>query len=350
MVVVRMTEMYDMCTTKNKIGLIGIHTPSATGMAKRWKGLFDNHRFYKILGCDVKIACASVLPADPLQVGIENGTNIAPQDMMNPLLYTTMTNEGWNSLVNRLYAVINGTSIPGIDTSSVKGITDAFSTLTDSEQEALYYQMLSSDKFRKAMPQNGLNMTNVKPFVHEVVATFGQTGRNDYEHQDGANPGVTSVGNNNIPWPNSGSSTSIETNRTIRGRAVPYPRLPCSNPGSTNANSDGPIMGLPNGMPLLTVNEPFKTYCCCIVLPPAKLHEFYFRMLVSWRIAFLQPCSMLEKIQSTQFGDTTDIYYRSYSFSEAKELDKDLIGDDDRADSVSSVDALNMSPELVMEK
>lgn len=345
MVVVRMTEMYDMCTTKGKIGLIGIHTPNADGMAKRWKGLFDNHRYYKILGCDIKIACASILPADPLQVGVESG-DIAPQDMMNPLLYTTMTNEGWNTLVNRVYAnVVNGSG--EIDTGSVRGLPDAFTGLSDSEQEILYYQMLSSDRFRKAMPQNGLNMTNVKPFVHQLVSTFGQTGNSFVDSQNGDGAGVSTV--TALAQPYAGASLQ-NPNRVIRGKALPYPRLPCSVPGSRIGDSDSYWTNLPNGMPILTVNAPFKTMCACVVLPPAKLHEFYFRMLVTWRIAFLQPCTILEKLQQGQLGDTTDVYYRSYLYSEAKELDAGELAEDDRADSVASVDALNMAPELVMEK
>lgn len=342
MTVVRMTEMYDMCTTKGKIGLIGIHTPSADGMAKRWKGLFDNHRFYKILGCDVKIACASILPADPLQVGVESG-DIAPQDMMNPLLYTTMTNEGWNALVNRLYAG-TGTTAAGIDTSSVRGIPDAFNNLTDEGQEELYYQMLSSDRFRKAMPQNGLNMSNVKPFVHQIVSTFGNMGNPITSAEVGTGLNGQTVGADGKPISTSAGSLR---NNIIRGKALPYPRLPCSLPGSTAGTAD---YALPSGVPLLDVYAPFKTMCACIVLPPAKLHEFYFRMLVSWRIAFIQPCTMMEKNQPGQYGDTTDIYYRSYQYSSAKELDKDELANDDRADSVASVDALNMAPELVMEK
>lgn len=344
MVVVRMTEMYDMCTTKGKIGLIGIHTPSAEGMAKRWKGLFDNHRYYKILGCDVKIACASVLPADPLQVGVEAG-DIAPQDMMNPILYCTMTNEGWNALVNRVYANITQ-GYNEIDTASVRGMPDAFSGLSESEQETLYYQMLSSDRFRKAMPQNGLTMSNVKPLVHQLVSTFGQSGNTLVENQTGVNANVATTTALGVPY----QGNLNFANRVIRGKALPYPRLPCSIPGSKTGDSDGAYAGLPNGVPLLTVNAPFKTMCACICLPPAKLNEFYFRMLVTWRIAFIQPCTMMEKTQAGQYGDTTDIYYRGYSFSEAKDLEADKLGVDDVASSVASVDALNMAPELVMEK
>lgn len=341
MVVVRMTEMYDMATTKGKIGLIGIHTPSANAMAKRWKGLFDNHRYYKILGVDVKIACASILPADPLQVGVESG-DIAPQDMMNPLLYTTMTNEGWNTLVNRLYATASS-SAGGIDTASVRGISEPF-TISESEQEYLYYQMLSSDKFRKAMPQNGLNMFHVKPLVHQVVATYGQSGNPVSTAMQGDGAGISGVLASSNPTT---SVIGLESNQFIRGKALAYPRLPCSLPGSTGASEGSDI---PNGVPLLDVYPPFKTFCACIVLPPAKLNEFYFRMLVSWRIAFIQPCTMLEKVQSTQMGDKTDIYYRSYNFSQAKELDMDALSEDDVADVVGSVDALNMAPNLVMEK
>lgn len=342
MVVVRMTEMYDMSTTKGKIGLIGIHTPSADGMAKRWKGLFDNHRFYKILGCDIKIACASILPADPLQVGVETG-DIAPQDMMNPLLYTSMTNEGWNAMVNRVYA---GTgSAGGIDTGSVRGIPDAFSSLSDETvQEQFYYQMLSSDKFRKAMPQNGLTMMNVKPLVHQIVSTFGNMGSPIASAQVGV--GLDGQASNAVGGPVTTGASSLR-NQVIRGKALPYPRLPCSLPGSTPGTGD---FVLPNGVPLLDVYAPYKTMCACIVLPPARLHQMYFRMLVSWRIAFIQPCTMMEKTQPNQYGDTTDIYYRDYSFAAAKELDKNELGEDDRADSLSSVDALNMAPELVMEK
>lgn len=339
MVVVRMTEMYDMATTKGKIGLVGIHTPSADAMAKRWKGLFDNHRYYKILGVDVKIACASILPADPLQVGVESG-DIAPQDMMNPLLYTTMTNEGWNALVNRIYSAVGS----GFDTASIRAIPDAFS-LSESEQEFLYYSMLSSDKFRKAMPQNGLTMTNVKPFVHQIVSTFGQMGNPSLDVNQGL--GNASVGVNTA---NLSPNTGNVPNQFIRGKAVPYPRLPCTPPGSVGADPNGDHASLPNGVPIMTVYPPFKTFCCAVVLPPAKLHEMYFRMLVSWKIAFIQPCTILEKVQSTQVENRTDIYYRSYNFTSSKDLDQEKLEEDDSVDTLNSVDALNMAPNLVMEK
>lgn len=323
MPVVKMTEMYDMKTTTGKIGVVGVHTPSAAIVAKRWNGLFMNYKYFRVLGCNVRVACASLLPADPLQVKTDEGY-IAPQDIMNPILYRAVSNDSWNYFVGRLYSYTT-------ESQSIKFI-DANPATTPEGAENAYYAMLGESGWKKAMPQSGFSMKNLKPLVHSVVDTYGNIDTNYGMEVDSLNS-----------HPYASSATGVAYNssdgQVLRGKPVPYPRIACTRPytGSDAAN------------PSFAVNEIAKTYVACIILPPGKLTEFYFRLAVEWYIEFTGLTSLVEKLTYPQVaGVGSLVYARNYSFEPASKVE-DVVGDAAKVSEESTVDALDADLDLIME-
>ena len=160
------------------MGFLGIHTPDGKLVYSMWKGFFQNYRKMRFVSCDVAMACASMLPADPLQIGVEAG-DIAPQDMFNPILYKAVSNDSMSMLLNKIYAG-GQTSESGIvlsknSISSQNEPVFNFSATKEIDQFAMYYGLLSdSDGWKKAMPQAGLNMRGLVPLTFSLFATQGQ--------------------------------------------------------------------------------------------------------------------------------------------------------------------------------
>lgn len=345
MVQVSITEMYDLATTQNKIGIVGIHSPDTSSVARRWFGLYNNYRFMRLVKCDISVACASVLPADPLQVGY-GSDQVAPQDMMNPILYRACTNESWNVVLNRFYASSGMT-----DVNSTKYATDGFANLTDSQQENLYYALLSESGWRKAMPQAGLSMTGLRPFVFQVYNTYGNTNipipgttTNVGSYLDTPYNMAETAAGNTYPMQDTSNTKPI----TFRGPAVPMPRVPCTQPGS---NVPTATSGTFSPYPWM-IPSPFpKTYVGCLVIPPNKSgNVMYFRMIVRWTIEFTDLVSSIEKESANSInGSTTEWYTRTYSLPTSS---KDVVtdGSDDKSAETGSIDALNTDLDLVMEK
>lgn len=322
LVIVRITNMYDMQSTIKKMGILGIHTPSTTAITSKYSGLFRNYKYMKVLSCDIRLACASLLPADPLQVGVEAG-QVSPADMMNPLLYRAVSNDTWNTVMNRLYATGSGYS-----GDVVRAFPNAWtsSNVTDTMAANIYYALLADDGWRKAMPQSGLSMTGLRPLVYQVVNNFGNTGGIGQTTGNSA----TQLDNVSATAPG-GSSTNVSTAQTIRGSAIPMPRIP----------TVGNETGLPNNVP--------KTFVACLVIPPADLTVMYYRLVVSWTIEFqdVRPISDWATLSEiANIGSSS--HYSAWSVSASKDLEK--IDEDDDVEEVGFVDALNMSPKLVMEK
>lgn len=315
--------MYDL-QTNTKFGLIGVHTPSAGQIVTKYDGLVRNYKFMKIKKCSVKIACASVLPADPLQVGVTAG-KISPADMMNPILYRAVSNDSWNTIVSSIYrSNWNGDSADGLD--------DAFSTLSQANSEKVYYSLLSSPGWRKVMPQQGLSVKNLRPLVHEVVSVFGNTLKGnlatEYASQspDDLIAGTTSAGNPYI---------ANDKNAVFRGRTLPMPAIPTVAVSGTTSEAS---LDVAPAVP--------KTMVLAIVMPFSQLQVMYYRMIVTWDIVFfgLRPATDISI--STAVTDGAYCRYSRWSVASSKELESD---DDNDASSVGCVDALNMSPELKME-
>lgn len=267
---VRITETYDLSTEINQLGIIGVHTPAPTAMNDLYPGLVTNHRKIRLVGCDVTIACASMLPADPLQIGTEAGS-IAPQDMFNPILYTAVSNDRFNTIQNRIMA--------GQDVTDYGSVSKADPVVSDDF--AVYYALLAdSDGWKKAMPQSGLQMTGLYPIVYEVLTPQ-------------ATPGVTeqdTIGAYN--------ATDDELNTVLpgysnvmRGNSKRMPAIPLHRyPGDT-------AVSVANWFP--------STYVACIVMPPAKMHKLYYRMAVTWTYELIDVIPVTEYATGTfltEFG------------------------------------------------
>lgn len=290
MVTVRIAETYDLHTVQNTVSLIGIHTPGTASIRRQYGGFLDNYKFMRLKGCNVTCACASYLPADPLQVGFETG-KIAPQDMFNPILYKAVSNTAFETLVSSLYS--NAAVNYGTD-NSVNGIAVApgnEGSLANVNSWDLYYAILGYPGWKKAMPQAGFSMRGLRPFVHSLASTFG---------------------NVNNPLPNAGNMNNlyasdfhgdvtgtINVPRIIRGKAFPLGKIPTrvQSPSATSKDFQIPT-----------------TWVGVCVLPPYAMNTLYYRLRVVWSIEFFTPRSTLEyEDYDTMafFGD--EMYYCNYN-------------------------------------
>lgn len=281
-VTVRYSETYDLSTKVDQMGMIGIHTPPLDNLRKLYSGLFVNFKFYRIDHCDVALACASVLPADPLQVGTESGT-VAPQDMFNPILYKAVSNESFSTLQSRLY------SLGDLDEySSIAKADQAFSSYgSDHDAFTLYYSLLSQENgFKKVMPQQGLSMKGLYPMVYEMLSNYGN------QVIPSSDPSAQTV-----PVTAEDGTTSTESSlhpMYFRGKSTRMPRF------STKATSNTVY---PYASP--------TTYVACIITPPAKQHVLYYRMRITWTVVFEELCTVQERSTVVNAGVVAKYTYHS---------------------------------------
>lgn len=306
MVIVRISETYDLSTQVNRMGIVGIHTPTGPLLSKLWGGLVLQHKKFRFVKCDVAMACASILPADPLQVGVEAGS-IAPQDMFNPILYKAVSNDSMNQILSFLNVAYNG----GVPSAALKknSIVDVNDTIFGDQgdpsgqfdQFEMYYSLLAdSDSWRKAMPQSGLEMRNLYPLVYSVVSNFGANA--PMSNDNTRAPPSTGAGPP-AAWPENPSSlnglardgtTPLSTTPTqFRG---PSMRMPAIDTTVFNSNMADTLSLLvtkygasgPESIDNVTWGDNTgivpPCYVGLIVLPPAKLNKLYYRMKVTWTI------------------------------------------------------------------
>ncbi|QDH43741.1 capsid protein [Lynx rufus smacovirus 2] len=295
---VKVSETYDLCTTSEKMTLIGIHTPDVNIVSRHWSGLLQNFKKWRPSVCNVTIACASMLPADPLQVGVEAG-DIAPEDMFNPILYKAVTNDSFETVVNNCYHPDesyspSGESVLG-HAADVTYDTDVLDSSAYDDFDAYYGILSIPNGWRKALPQQGLRMTGLRPLVHEIVFMYGNVGGYtstsvDREFNTELSAPVVEVdgtyygqgvyenvsqltGDSSSNYP---SQVDFATRGIIKGRAKRFPFIP------TKHVNDGEVSTMP--FP--------KTYVAAIVMPPSRLHQLYYRMKVEWFIDFAEPWSV----------------------------------------------------------
>lgn len=300
MVTVKITETYDMKTTVGKLGVVGIHTPKWGQMMRLYPGLMMNHKYARFKKCDIVGACASVLPADPLQVGVSSGM-VAPEDMFNPILMKAVTNEGFDTIVNMIY---NASQVQSL--GSVNEVETDGSDITADNAMDIYYALLEQNKkWKKAMPQNGFMMRGLVPIAHTLLSTYGDT-------MKPVNATVNGVADipGNLPNVNASSQDAVATANkkalVFRGKSVRMPRFPLQ---VFQHDGTGQVTSYPD----------LETFVACIVLPPAKLHEFYYRMRVSWTVEFSQV------ISTTDYGTIANVeqngvisHGSNYSFAQSK--------------------------------
>lgn len=295
MVMVPIRETYDLSTKPNKMGMIAIHTPSMDVISRAWSGLVQNHRFMCCHHCNVTLACASTLPADPLQVGLAESGQIAPQDMFNPILYTAVSNDSFGTIQTRMY------SLGYFNANQSASVNYDQDVLPDSvDHWGVYYSMLSSSGFKKAMPQSGFSMKGLRPIVHTVLqntqsniltATTNNGGISTWDKLNGAE-----------------HPTTVQ-NATIKGGSRPMPAIPTmywDNSGQNTEQFGSTIKAKPCTVP--------ATFCAMILMPPSKLSVLYYRMTVEWWIEFSQLRDNMEisTLANLAYEGLNRFYYTDY--------------------------------------
>lgn len=307
MVFVKVRETYDLHTITNKMSLIAIHTPDPTIIKRNFSGLLMNCKFYRPVQADVTLACASVVGADPLQVGTTEG-EIAPEDLFNPILYKACTNESFSLLESRILAMNSGIPIGIGDVSGDTAKVETNNGTPYQDDFGVYYGLLAdAHGWRHAMPQAGLQMTGLKPLVHEVLANFGMT---PGEYNQVADPIYSPNGTG-------ASDKDIIVPRFMRGNAKPMPRIPTTAFPSSNTELV-PGFGSTNGNSETEVPS-MRTLVGCIIVPPSRLHELYYRMVVEWTIEFSEIRSIIEIAgwaALNSVGENT--HFQDYNYGSSK--------------------------------
>lgn len=312
MVFVKVRETYDLHTIRNKMSIIGVHTPGSKILKRNYPGLLMQCRAWRPVSVDIRLACASMLPVDPQGVGTTEG-DVAPEDLFNPILYKAVSNYS----MSQIEAYLNRPNVGGSWLARGDSLDANYDGIT-SDDFGTYYGLLSNTHdWKHGNPQAGLEMTNVKPLVYERLDTVGQTGVliNSTDASQGAVDPI-SFGINP-----DGSRQSIMS-YTFRGNAKPMPfintttTLPDSGTGVTNSIS-GFGSDAPNNWQL-GVPSP-KVYCALIVVPPSRLHQLFYRMVVEWTCEFtgIRPLSEIASWNGlASVGNAQHVM--SYSFESSK--------------------------------
>lgn len=280
MVFVKVRETFDLHTVRNKMTVIGVHTPKADLIKKNFPGLLVQCKAYRPVSCDVAVACASMLPADPLQVSTTEG-DIAPEDLFNPILYKATTNLGLSQIEARIQALGYGVSSAG--TASANGQTAVATNTGVSNTDAdfdIYYGLLAdSHGWKHANPQSGFVMSALKPLVYEMLYSVG-------DNYADAMAGATAP-DVRFTFPDASSAMQKSGVAAFKGHAKAMPFINC-----TAYSTESAAVGFPdtetNEFPYnhsTSVPAP-KVFCGIIIVPPSRLHELYYRMVVTWTLEF----------------------------------------------------------------
>lgn len=304
MVFVKVRETYDLHTLKGKMSVIGIHTPSASIIKKNYPGLLMQCKAYRPVSADVRLACASVLPLDPLGVGTTE-QDVAPEDVFNPILYKAMSNFG----MSQIDAYINAGGSLSIAGATLDANNNGIDATDDFD---LYYGLLSqTHEWKHANPQSGLQMSGLRPIVYETYQTIG-----DNTGSGASNPFPVIQPNDTI---STGQIGNLAV-QTFRGSAKALPMLNCLAPYPTNGYPDtaDPGFDVPANLPknaMQDVPAP-KIYCACILVPPSRLHQLFFRMVCEWTLEFsmIRPLAEITTWSGLKsLGATT--HFMSYDYS-----------------------------------
>lgn len=260
-----------------------------------------------------------MLPADPLQVGTVEG-EIAPEDLFNPILYKACSNDSFSLLESRILAMLDlGGLNPDVSGNSARVDTDeAVPSSANVSDFDVYYGLLSdAHGWKHANPQVGLTMTNLKPLVHEVLAEFGGAGV--------SGRGDTSAGGSVFAPDGSTSGTNPPiASVMMRGNAKPMPRIPTTV--FPQANGAGVATGFPNNTVTNTQTAlpRMRTMVSAIIVPPSRLHELFYRMVVEWTLEFSEIRTLSEIAGWAGLATLgTSTRFVNYDFGDSKTMDND---------------------------
>lgn len=299
MVFVKVRETYDLHTVKNKMSVIGIHTPREGIIKANFPGLLLQCKSYRPVSCDVRMACASMLPLDPQGIGTAEG-DVAPEDVFNPILFKAMSNFGMSQIEDYVHLMNTGINGPTID-ADFDGIT--------ADDFNVYYGLLSqAGQWKHANPQQGLSMSGLRPLVYEVVSNIGTNGQ-----------GVAADGTaHELP------------NVQFRGSAKPMPWLECTRIHTTEGQIPPKY---PTGFDALTdsgnipnvqVDVPAPViFTGLIIVPPSRLHQLFYRLVCEWTLEFssIRPISEITSWTGLA-NEGLRTHFMSYSFESSKLSEK----------------------------
>lgn len=307
MVDVTISETFDLRTKVDKMTLIGIHTPSKTLIQKTYPGLVMNSRFCRIKSIDVVLSAVSNLPISPDQVGTD-ATQIAPEDMLNPILYTAVSNDSMTALQARLYGLNGSDDEVGDMVNYTPG------HVTDHEDEFnIYYALLQNRAgFKLAHPQEGLSMKGLKPLVYDRYYNFGIN--------------TTLAGIDGVP-DYQGDPLALGTRavQSMRGRAHPMPRFNTTylnKAPDVDTSQAGGYVPFDNGKPgnaQCTMPEILPVYCGMILMPPSKRTLMYYRMRVTCHLSFedIRPIQDITNFYGLDlYGQA--VYHSDYAIQSSK--------------------------------
>lgn len=318
MVFVKVRETYDLHTLQDKMSVIAVHTPGPNIIRRNYPGLLMQCRAYRPVSCDVKMACASMLPLDPLGVGTTEG-QVAPEDMFNPILYKAISNFSMSQIEEYITAKSevhqSGFSARGdsLDASN-DGIT--------SDDFALYYGLLSmTHEWKHANPQAGLEMFNLRPLVYEMNYSLHAMRVKNTAYGTGETDIVETA-----MTPDGFISRSAQA---FMGKSKPMPWLPTTTEfiasGGTsiiNASAGFPAIG-DTGVPTndkIGVPAP-RIFCGIICIPPSRLHQLFYRLVCEWTLEFsgIRPLAEVTSFSGLQ-SLGTNTHFIDYDFGESKVL------------------------------
>lgn len=318
MVFVKVRETYDLHTLQSKMTVIGVHTPSSGIIKRNYPGLLMNCKMYRPVHCDIRLACASMLPLDPLGVGITEG-DVAPEDVFNPILYKAVSNKS----MSQIEQYINRANDAGWTVRGDSLDSTADGVMPGGDDFDLYYGLLSNTHdWKHASPQAGLSMSKVSPLVYEVLYNLGDN-REDNSTNASAAPGINPNGN-------------LETMSQIffKGKAHPMPLMNCTVPTGTVGSAVGAVLpGFPGSAVASVSNAQIgvpapKVMCACICIPPSRLHQLFYRMVVEWTLEFvgLRPLSEIATFAGVAAIGAVQ-HVQDYDFGDSKMLveDTDLV-------------------------
>lgn len=315
MVFVKVRETYDLHTLQDKMSVIAIHTPGPNIIRRNYPGLLMQCRAYRPVSCDVKMACASMLPLDPLGVGTTEG-QVAPEDMFNPILYKAISNFSMSQIEEYITAKSevheSGFSARGdsLDASN-DGIT--------SDDFALYYGLLSmTHEWKHANPQSGLEMFSLRPLVYEMnYSIHAMSVKNDH-YGDGET--------DNFERAMTPSGFITRSAQHFMGKSKPMPWLPTTTEYVVNnavVAKDAGFSSSENATPTnnkVGVPAP-RIFCGIICIPPSRLHQLFYRLVCEWTLEFsgIRPLAEVVSFSGLQsLGNNT--HFIDYDFGESKVL------------------------------
>lgn len=338
MVFVKVRETYDLHTVRNKMSVIAVHTPKPDIIKRNFPGLLMQCKTYRPYSCDVRLACASVLPMDPLGVGTTEN-DVAPEDLFNPILYSALTNVGMSQLEARINVLAEAdASVSGADVigPSANVDTDTFTNFDDEFN--IYYGLLSNAHgWKHAAPQSGLSMSGLRPLVYELLYNVGDMGT--------LNPRTA----DQYSAPDADATKGLHYAHSIRGNAKPLPMMNCTSYSTDVARNpfapvDAETTDLPNNHSL---DVPWiNCVCAGIIIPPSRLHELFYRMVIEWTIEFsgIRPIGELTTWSGLAGNIGAFTHYQNYDYSSAKAA---ITGSED---TVLSNDAAMVSANVEVKK